>query len=154
MSRRVRFVLVAGIVAISALVMSLPASAATIVHFDSASLVSHGRSVDVAATISCDPQPGASNIPLGVVLFQGKAGDAKIEGFGGIGVEGVDGLRCDGASHPYVFTVDPTQFFAGKRFHAGPAGIQWVIQVCTEVAPGDTVCTILAQGEQRVKIRP
>jgi len=154
MPRRIRFVLISGIVAITSLVMSLPALAATIVHFDSATLVNRGTSVEITTRISCDPQLEASNISLGAVLFQGRAGDAKIEGDGGIGVEGVDGLRCDGATHSYVFTVDPTQFFANKRFHAGPAGIQWVIQVCTEVAPGDTVCTILAQGEQRIKIRP
>jgi hypothetical protein len=154
-SRFVRSSLMVSIAFVLGVAMILPASAAARAHIDSADRVGGGRQVNVTATISCDPFAGEGFATFAMNLFQGNAErHSGVQGFGGVGIEQVDPLMCDGLAHTYTFPVVPFGFYADRKFRPGPAGSEWIVQVCIEATPGNLECTIASQGEQRIKIRP
>ena len=141
----------AGLIGIAMSVLTaLPARAATSVDVVSAIRMEQGAAVQVTATVACDPFTGDSFAALALTLFQGTYPHSNyLEGFGGVGITGVDGLICDNDPHSYSFIVRPTALYADKTFRQGPAGTEWVVQVCTQVAPGETECTNVAGPVQQ-----
>jgi hypothetical protein len=134
------------------LMAAQPASAALIVNVMNADRL-NASTVQATVSVTCDPQPiGTSFVALALTLFQGNAvhGTSYREGQGGVGLEGINGLICDGAAHTYSFPVRLTSFFTDKRFTPGPAGFEWFVQACTT-----TTCTGLGGPTQgRITIQP
>ena len=98
--------------------------------------------VQATASVTCDPLPADSFAALTLTIFQGKGNSPNYrEGQGGVGLEGIDGLICDGAAHTYSFPVRLTSFFLDKKFTPGPAMFEWFVQVCTRIDPTNTVCS-------------
>jgi hypothetical protein len=98
--------------------------------------------VQATASVTCDPLPPDSFAALALTIFQGKLnGPNHREGQGGVGLDGVNGLICDGTAHAYSFPVRLTSFFLDQKFTPGPAMFEWFVQVCTRVDPTNTVCS-------------
>ena len=96
-----------------------------------ATRIEGGAAVQATATVTCDPIPADSYAALTLTIFQGAANSPYYrEGQGGVGLEGVNGLVCDGSSHSYSFPVRMTPFFADKVFFPGKAGFEWYVQAC------------------------
>jgi hypothetical protein len=116
---------------IIAVLFAGPALAATAVHVVGATRIEGGAAVQATATVTCDPIPADSYAALTLTIFQGAANSPYYrEGQGGVGLEGVNGLVCDGSSHSYSFPVRMTPFFADKVFFPGKAGFEWYVQAC------------------------
>jgi hypothetical protein len=128
-------------------------TALTVVNVSGADRVS-SSTVRATVLVTCDPQPlGTSYVVLFLTLFQGNPihGKNYREGQGGVGLEGINGIICDGTPHAYTFPVTLTSFFTDKRFTPGPAGFEWFLASCV----AGVSCTTLGgptQGE--IKIRP
>ena len=151
MSRTTRYGL--GTVMIGAMVAlsTLPALAAATVDVVGADRIEGGAAVQATASVTCDPIPADSYAALTLTIFQGKANNPNYrEGQGGVGLEGVNGLICDGTPHTYSFPVRLTSFFLDKKFTPGKAGFEWFVAVCTTTGCGGAGGP--TQGS--VKIRP
>ena len=124
---------------------------ATAVVVVRADRIERGKAVQATVSVTCDPIPADSYAALTLTIFQGRANSPYYrEGQGGVGLEGINGLICDGARHTYSFTVRLTSFFVDKRSIPGEAGFEWVVQVCSP-----TVCSLAGGPTQgRVKIQP
>ncbi len=134
MSRRRRYEL--GSVMVSTIIIAVliasPALAATVVDVVRADQIEGGAAVQATATVTCDRIPADSYAALILTIFQGKANSPYYrEGQGGVGLEGVNGLVCDGSPHSYSFTVRLTSFFLDKKFTPGKAGFEWFVQACS-----------------------
>jgi hypothetical protein len=135
------------------LLAAQPAYAALLVNVLEADRLDRS-SVETTVSVACDPLPPNSNAALSLTLFQGSKNTYR-EGQGGVGLEGVNGLVCDGTVHTYTFVVTLTSFFPKKQFTPGPAGFEWAVQICTEVEPQMFVCSALGGPTQgRINIRP
>jgi hypothetical protein len=114
----------------------------------------HGAAVDVTVAITCDPVGPNTQTYFSLSLFQGTYPHKNyVEGFGGL-VEPPPSptITCDSTTREYTFTVTPTQFYADRRFHAGPATVEYVVQRCTEVEPDTFQCIAEELVRQQVKI--
>jgi hypothetical protein len=151
MSRRTRFVLAPMLVAGLTVLLALPALAAASVGVIRVERVDRST-VRATVSVTCDDVPeGTVNAPLFLTIWQGNALHPNYrEGQGGVGLEGFNGLVCDGTPHTYTVDVRLTSFFTDKRFTPGPAGFEWTAEACST-----TGCTILAGPTQRsIRIRP
>jgi hypothetical protein len=88
--------------------------------------------VQVTVSVACDPIGDLDQAFLSVTLWQGTYPRPNyIEGFGSYGEFGGVSLVCDGIARSYSLTVRPSQFYADKRFKAGPAMTESGVTVCT-----------------------
>lgn len=144
MTRMTRPVLAAVAVVVLSMYAAQPAIAATTVDVLGADRIEQGAAVQATVSATCDPlPPGDSFAALFLTIFQGKSNTpSHREGQGGVGLEGVNGLICDGMPHTYSLTVRLTSFFLDKRFTPGPAMFEWSVSVCTRVDPETTVCSL------------
>ena len=156
MSRKTRYGLGSVVSTIIAILIAHPALAATAVDVSGADRIEGGAAVQVTASVTCDPLPADSFAAFSLTIFQGKGNSPNHrEGQGGVGLEGVNGLACDGTPHTYSFTVRLTSFFLDKKFTPGKAGFEWFVAVCTRVDPDTTVCSGAGGPTQgSIKIRP
>jgi hypothetical protein len=133
------------------LMVAQPALAALMVDVQDADLLNRST-VEATVSVSCGPQPPDTvYVVLTVTLFQGNAvhGNSYREGQGGVGLDGSNGLVCDGTTHAYTFPVTLTSFFTEKRFTPGHAGFEWFVASCSA-----TACTALGGPTQgQIKIR-
>jgi hypothetical protein len=145
---------------VAAVVVALLLSAQAALAAATADVVGADRidrsTVQATVSVTCDPLVGDSVAALALTIFQGKANTPNYrEGQGGVGLEGVNGLVCDGTSHTYSFPVRLTSFFTDARFTPGPAGAEWFVQVCTKVDPDTTVCSGAGgPTQERIRIAP
>jgi hypothetical protein len=124
-----------GAVAVSAVIFVAliggPALAATSVHVVGATQIEGGAAVRATAVVTCAPVPADAYAALFLTIFQGAANSPYYrEGQGGVGLEGINGLVCDGSSHSYSFPVRLTPYFVDKKFTPGRAGFEWNVQAC------------------------
>jgi hypothetical protein len=134
------------------ILVAQPAFAAVAVDVTKADRL-NTSTVQATVSVTCDPQPpDTSYVALSLTLFQGNAvhGTSYREGQGGVGLEGINGLICDGVAHTYSFPVRLTSFFTDKKFTPGPAGFEWFVRACSA-----TACTGLGGPTQgRITIQP
>jgi hypothetical protein len=117
--------------------------------------ISHGAAVRATVALRCDPAGPETTTYFSLTLWQGYyLRNDYVEGFGGIVSPDQPPIVCDGSAHVYRFTVTPTSAYAGKRFRPGPAGAEYTFTRCTEVTPGDSVCTSDELVRDRVRISP
>jgi hypothetical protein len=151
-----RKLVVSTAIAVSLGVMAAqPALAALIVDVVSADRL-NASTVEATVSVTCDPQPADTlYVALSLTLFQGSStvhspGPNYREGQGGVGLDGTNGLICDGTAHTYTFPVRLTSFFTDKRFTPGPAGFEWTVVSCSA-----TGCTTLGGPTQgKITIQP
>ena len=142
MSRMTRYLAAVAVAVVASLFVAQAAFAAATVEVLGADRFEGGAAVQATASATCDPLPPDSFAALTLTIFQGKGNSPNYrEGQGGVGLEGVNGLICDGAAHTYSFPVRLTSFFLDKKFTPGPAMFEWFVQVCTRIDPTNTVCS-------------
>jgi hypothetical protein len=151
MSRRTRYALVTLLAAAMTLLIAVPALAAGSVDVLRVERIDR-TTVRATVSVTCDDVPTDTvNAPLFLTIWQGNAQHGNYrEGQGGIGLEGFNGVTCDGTPHTYTLDVTLTNFYADKRYTPGPAGFEWTLEACST-----TTCTILGGPTQgSIKIRP
>src|SRR4029079_8704747 len=116
MSRMTRYRAAFAVAVVASLFVAQSALAAATVEVLGADRFEGGAAVQATASATCDPLPPDSFAALTLTIFQGKGNSPNYrEGQGGVGLEGINGLICDGTAHMYSFPVRLTSFFLDKK---------------------------------------
>jgi len=129
---------------VACLLVAAPAASAAPSEVDLLSFdrTAKGSAVRVTVTITCDPVSPDIFTFFGLTLAQGTYPRGNyVEGFGGLSDPTRQTVTCDGTFQLYSFDVVPTPDYAGKRFRAGSAIVEYVITQCTDPTTGTSECT-------------